>query len=113
MKLASGRTRPDGIDTRSFPSGHSSGTACAAVILWDSYVSGAGIPAAAIAVFTALSRITLGKHYPSDVIAGAAIGTAVGLAVVAAHEDDAGSGHQIQPTLGIRWSSSEGFGVYF
>ena len=66
-----------------------------------------------IAVFTALSRVTLGKHYPSDVIAGASIGTAVGLAVVLAHEDGSGSEHQIQPTLGIRWSNSEGFGVYF
>ncbi|MCD4700580.1 MAG: phosphatase PAP2 family protein [Candidatus Aegiribacteria sp.] len=113
MKIASGRARPDGSDSHSFPSGHSSGTACAAVILWDTYGPGAGIPAAAIATFTALSRISLGKHYPSDVVAGAAIGLSVGLAVAAAHEDDGGSDHHIQPTLGIRWSSSEGFGVYF
>ena len=113
LKLTSGRTRPDSSNTRSFPSGHASGTACAAVILWDSYGPGAGIPATAVAVFTALSRVTLGKHYPSDVIAGASIGTAVGLAVVLAHENDSGSGQQIQPTLGIRWSNSEGFGVYF
>lgn len=113
IKLATGRTRPDGSNCRSFPSGHSSGTACAAVILWDSYGPGAGIPATAIAVFTALSRVTLGKHYPSDVIAGAAIGTAIGLAVAAAHEDDDASASQIHPTMGIRWSSNEGFGVYF
>lgn len=113
LKLASGRTRPDRSNTRSFPSVHASGTACAAVILWDSYGPGAGIPATAVAVFTALSRITLGKHYPSDVIAGASIGAAVGLAVVRAHEDGSGSDQQIQPTLGFRWSSSEGFGVYF
>ena len=113
LKLASGRTRPDLSNTRSFPSVHASGTACAAVILWDSYGPGAGIPATAVAVFTALSRITLGKHYPSDVIAGTSIGAAVGLAVVQAHENGSGSGQQIQPTLGIRWSSSEGFGVYF
>ncbi len=113
MKLASGRTRPDCSNTRSFPSGHASGTACAAVILWDSYGPGAGIPAAAVAFFTALSRVTLGKHYPSDVIAGASIGTAIGLAVVLAHEDSSVSDQQIQPILGIRWSSSGGFGVYF
>ena len=113
FKLATGRTRPDRSNTRSFPSGHASGTACAAVILWDSYGPGAGIPATVVAVFTALSRITLGKHYPSDVIAGAAIGAAAGLAVVLAHEDASVSGQQIQPTLGIRWSSAGGFGVYF
>jgi len=113
LKLGSGRTRPDHSNTRSFPSVHASGTACAAVILWDSYGPGAGIPAAAVAVFTALSRVTLGKHYPSDVIAGASIGTAVGLAVALAHEEDSRSGQLIQPTFGIRWSSSGGFGVYF
>ncbi|MCK5115965.1 MAG: phosphatase PAP2 family protein [Candidatus Aegiribacteria sp.] len=113
MKLASGRTRPDRSNTRSFPSVHSSGTACVAVILWDSYGPGAGIPAAAVAAFTALSRVTLGKHYPSDVLAGATIGAAIGLAVVLAHEDASVSDQQIQPTLGIRWSNSEGFGVYF
>lgn len=113
MKLAAGRSRPDGSNSRSFPSAHASGTACAAVILWDSYGPGAGIPAAAVAVFTSLSRVSLGKHYPSDVIAGAAIGTAIGIAVALAHEDDAGSEIHIQPALGIRWSSSEGFGVYF
>jgi len=113
LKLASGRTRPDCSNTRSFPSGHASGTACAAVILWDSYGPGVGIPATAVAVFTALSRITLGRHYPSDVIAGASIGAAAGLAVMLAHEDASVSGQQIQPAMGIRWSNSEGFGVYF
>ncbi|MCK4806365.1 MAG: phosphatase PAP2 family protein [Candidatus Aegiribacteria sp.] len=113
MKLASCRTRPDGSDSHSLPSGHSSGTACAAVILWDSYGPGAGIPAAAVAAFTALSRVTLGKHFPSDVIAGAAIGISVGLAVAGAHEDGTGSNHHIQPAIGIRWNSSRGFGVYF
>jgi hypothetical protein len=113
MKFATGRTRPDGSNTRSFPSGHSSGTACAAVILWDRYGAGAGIPAAAVAAFTALSRVTLEKHYPSDVIAGAAIGIAMGLAVAEAHEESRASGQQIQPALGITWSSAGGFGVYF
>jgi hypothetical protein len=113
VKFASGRTTPDGSNSRSFPSGHSSGTACAAVILWDRYGAGAGIPAAAVAAFTAFSRLILEKHYPSDIITGAAIGLSVGLAVAGAHEDDAGSSRQIQPAPGITWSSSGGFGVYF
>jgi len=113
LKLGTDRTRPDGSNSRSFPSGHSSGTACTAVILWDRFGPGAGVPAAAIAAFTALSRITLDKHYPSDVIAGAAIGISIGLAVAKAHEDNPDPGQQIQPVLGITWSSSSGFGVYF
>lgn len=112
LKIGTARIRPDGSNSRSFPSGHAAGTACTAVILWDRYGAGAGIPAALIAGFTVLSRITLGKHYPSDVIAGAAVGAAAGLAVVNAYEDD-GSDHQIQPAPGIRWSSSDGFGIYF
>jgi len=113
LKIASSRTRPDCSNTRSFPSAHSSGTACAAVILWDCYGPQAGIPATVIAAFTALSRVNLEKHYPSDVIAGAAIGISIGLAVCAAHEADPGSGQQIQPVPGIKWSSTEGIGVYF
>jgi len=113
LKLATARTRPDGSGADSFPSGHSAGTACAAVILWDRFGPGAGIPATAVAVFTALSRVTLGKHFPSDVIAGAAIGISVGLAVTKAHNDDSNSSRLVQPTPGIQWSSPGGFGVYF
>ncbi|MFO8183964.1 MAG: phosphatase PAP2 family protein [Candidatus Aegiribacteria sp.] len=112
LKLGAGRERPDGSGTGSFPSGHSSGTACAAVVLWDRYGPGAGVPAAALAAFTALSRVQLGRHYPSDVIAGTAIGISVGLAVVGAHGDAVDS-TQVQPALGLQWSSRRGFGVYF
>lgn len=112
LKLGAGRERPDGSGSGSFPSGHSSGTACAAVVLWDRYGPGAGVPAAALAVFTALSRVQLGRHYPSDVIAGAAIGVSVGLAVAGAHGEEADS-TQVQPALGLQWSSQRGFGVYF
>jgi hypothetical protein len=113
LKLGTGRKRPDDSNSRSFPSGHSAGTACSAVILWDRYGPEAGIPAIAIAGFTALSRITLGKHYPSDVIAGAAIGLAAGLAVTKAHNEDPPDDPGLQPALMVYWSTSSGFGVYF
>ena len=113
LKLGTGRERPDGSNSRSFPSGHSAGTACSAAIIWDRYGPEAGIPAIAIAGFTALSRITLGKHYPSDVIAGAAIGLAAGLAVTNAHNEDTPVDPGIQPALMVYWSTSSGFGVYF
>jgi hypothetical protein len=112
LKLGIGRCRPDGSNCRSFPSAHAAGTACTAVILWDRYGAGAGVPAAAIAGFTALSRVHLGKHFPSDVVAGTAIGVSLGLAVTGAHESDADA-QQVQPVLGLKWSSTDGFGVYF
>ena len=113
LKLGTGRERPDGSNSRSFPSGHSAGTACSAVVIWDRYGPEAGIPAAVIAGFTALSRITLGKHYPSDVIAGAAIGLAAGFAVTKAHNEDTQDDPGIQPVVMVHWGTSSGFGVYF
>lgn len=112
LKLGSARTRPDGSDRMSFPSAHAAGTACTAVILWDRCGAGAGVPMAAIAAFTALSRVHLHHHYPSDVIAGAAIGISIGLAVTRAHGDDSAS-PTVHPVPGIMWSSRDGFGVYF
>ncbi len=113
LKLGTGRERPDGSNSRSFPSGHSAGTACSAFIIWDRYGPEAGIPAVVIAGFTALSRITLRKHYPSDVIAGVAIGIAAGLAVTKAHNEDNPDDPGLQPALMVHWSTSNGFGVYF
>ena len=34
-----------------------------------------GVPAYALATFTGFARVEAGRHYPSDVLAGAAIGT--------------------------------------
>lgn len=112
LKLLTHRERPDGSSFMSFPSGHSSGTASCAVILWDRYGPKAGIPAAALAVFSALSRVQLGRHYPSDVLAGSAIGLASGLAVVETRRDRE-EAQANEMSLGISWSSRSGFGVYF
>lgn len=109
LKLGIGRIRPDGGEG-SFPSVHAAGTACAAVILWDRWGASAGIPAAAVAGFTALSRVALGRHYPSDVIAGAALGLAVGLAVVEAHEAEA-QPDAPAPVLWLCWDTRNGLGV--
>lgn len=112
LKIVIGRNRPDGSNTMSFPSGHTSGTSCCAVILWDRYGAGAGIPATLIAVFTGLSRITLGKHFPSDVFAGATIGVITGLAVVNAHKssDDI---QTVQPAFMICYNFGEGLSLEF
>jgi membrane-associated phospholipid phosphatase len=76
----------------SFPSGHAAGTACTLCLLWlhskrKHIPPGRGRQAielgAATAVLSAVawSRIYLGAHYPSDILAGSVLGVAVGLSL--------------------------------
>lgn len=102
LKLAVGRVRPwialgfpppfgaphDG----SFPSGHASGSFCVAAFLavalpavpvgwpaapWRRLLAGATI---ALASLVAVSRVYLGAHFPSDVLAGGLFGACIGAA---------------------------------
>ena len=67
----------------SLPSGHAATSFAGAVVLAALYRR--GLPYfLLLAVAIAYSRVYLGVHYPADVIAGAAIGTAVSLAALAA-----------------------------
>ncbi|MFZ3470230.1 bifunctional phosphatase PAP2/diacylglycerol kinase family protein [Streptomyces sp. 4.24] len=66
--------------TTSFPSGHSaSAFAFAAGVALES--PGWGAALAPVAASVAFSRVYTGVHYPSDVLAGAALGVAAGLVV--------------------------------
>jgi undecaprenyl-diphosphatase len=63
----------------SFPSGHATGSfAVAAFVLMLNRA--AGLWLLVLAFFIALSRVALGVHYPTDVAAGAALGTVLGAA---------------------------------
>ncbi len=77
-KRLTGRRRPNGNDTMSFPSGHSGGAFTLATCLQEFYGKKVGIPAYCIAGFIALSRINDNKHYLSDVVVGGLIGTLIG-----------------------------------
>lgn len=64
----------------SFPSGHATTVFATAVLLtlWYPRWAGAWLGLAAL---VGLSRVVLGSHFPSDVLAGALLGSAVALAV--------------------------------
>ncbi len=103
IKLAVGRVRPwivlglappigspcDG----SFPSGHASGSFCAAAFVaialpaaWQSSPRLSrviGVLAVLLASLIALSRVYLAAHFPSDALAGAALGMTVGVVAAA------------------------------
>lgn len=82
LKVAVHRTRPNG-GPYSFPSGHTAAAFAVAPILVQHFGTVAAIPAYALAVSTAMGRMEDRKHYLSDVIAGAGIGSAIGLAIAA------------------------------
>jgi undecaprenyl-diphosphatase len=67
------------LDTFSFPSGHTLHAAAFTLVACAYYPALAAI-LVPFTVLTAASRVVLGLHYPSDVLAGAAVGAAVALA---------------------------------
>ncbi len=58
----------------SFPSGHATSSIAAGFVVLRGSPRYIGIPAFVLAVLICLSRLYLGVHYPTDVLAGALIG---------------------------------------
>jgi membrane-associated phospholipid phosphatase len=99
LKAGVGRPRPvvytarapyvahDGDNLRSFPSGHASAAFAVAAAYWLTRRDLTGSPGAAgwaavgAAGTVALLRVVGGKHFPTDVLAGALLGIAGGAAV--------------------------------
>jgi len=78
LKTAVRRERPGKQNLRSFPSGHTSGSFAIATVLYRIYGYEAGLPAYTLATITCLQRIHADKHWLSDVLAGALLGTLIG-----------------------------------
>ena len=90
LKPLIGRVRPFAVNPTvsllipppmdaSFPSGHTAAS-FASVAALKTANNRLWKPALALAVVIALSRLYLGVHYPTDVLAGALIGTLLGVA---------------------------------
>lgn len=71
------RDRPDGSKTltASFPSGHAAAAFAGAASLSYSYGWVAGVPAYVVASAFSISRLSENKHWASDLVAGAFIGS--------------------------------------
>ena len=86
MKAVVGRRRPSG-GPDSMPSGHTTATFATAAVLNDHFGWTVGVPSFAVASFVGWTRVRDRAHWVTDVIVGAAIGTAVGHAVASGHRE--------------------------
>ena len=99
LKYSVQRTRPDGSNNLSFPSGHTASTVATATVLQRHFGWKVGAPAYAIAAYVGAARLAADKHHVSDVLMGAGIG------LVAARSVTVGVGGQrfdvgVAPTAG-------------
>lgn len=81
LKYTVQRERPDGSNSLSFPSGHTSAAFSLANVATHHYGWKVGLPAYALATGIGLSRIEQDRHHLSDVVAGATLGFIVGRSV--------------------------------
>lgn len=90
IKRATDRERPNRVNSRSFPSGHSSNSAAYAALarrnvdhlhLSDAWKRGAKLGLTAASGLTAWARVEAKAHYPSDALAGLALGNFISVFV--------------------------------
>jgi undecaprenyl-diphosphatase len=87
IKFTVRRSRPEGewgqiyrsTDPHSFPSGHAARCTMLAVIVLGMGPLWFGVTLMVWAPLVGLARIVLGVHYPSDVVAGMALGVLIGV----------------------------------
>ena len=82
MKFATGRLRPDGSNHQSFPSGHAAVTFATATVIERHLGWRKSLLGYTIASYVAASRLHDNRHYLSDVVFGAAVGSIAGRTVV-------------------------------
>jgi len=82
IKFATGRERPDGSNHQSFPSGHAAITFATATVIERHLGWRKALLGYTIASYVAASRLHDNRHYLSDVVFGAAVGSIAGRTVV-------------------------------
>ena len=95
LKQSVKRERPNKIDTKPFPSGHTSVSFQAATFIYQRYGWKPAIPAYITASFVGYSRIKTDWHYGTDVLAGAIIGSLTSLYFTSPWNDSV----QFMPTV--------------
>jgi undecaprenyl-diphosphatase len=89
IKRTTGRPRPyqahasivrvaAALDRYSFPSGHTLHAVCFTTLVVGEFPDPWALLLIPFSLLVAISRVTLGLHYPSDVLAGGALGFALG-----------------------------------
>lgn len=68
------RTRPNGENDLSFPSGHASAAFTGASYMHHRYGLAWGVPMYGIAAVISVQRMNVGEHYWTDIIAGGLLG---------------------------------------
>lgn len=86
-KVSFRRERPDGGNF-SFPSGHATAAFAAAGVLTTFYGWKAGVPSYALASLVSISRIDSDKHFLSDVVMGAVLGSVIGIGTARWHKKE-------------------------
>ena len=82
LKFAVHRNRPDGSNHQSFPSGHAAVTFATATVIERHLGWRKSLLGYTIASYVAASRLHDNRHYLSDVVFGAAVGSIAGRTVV-------------------------------
>ena len=97
IKFAAMRERPDGSNRQSFPSGHAAITFAAAAVIERHLGWKRSLAAYAIAAYVSASRLHDNRHYLSDVVFGAAVGTIAGRTVTVHGRDHWSLGPSLVP----------------